>query len=203
MEVLVNKKFAILMVLSLALTIQASGQATPEPDQSATKTGTAAPEDISKWLALVLAADGGGGFTSGPQPTAYAGVKLGVYVPPVPWNWNLNLGYDRVRGHGGFSTELAGLLPILRFPGPQKDESKNYLRLYAGPGFGGRAGAGGFGPYLSAHVMLTLFSDKRLDLDHISPYVEYERRFPFSALGQGDNRLKFGLMFAICDTCEF
>lgn len=49
--------------------------------------------------------------------------------------------------------------------------------------------------------MVGRFSDKSLDFDHVLPYIEYERRFPFTALGQGDNRIKFGLLFAFCGQC--
>lgn len=44
------------------------------------------PEDLSNWLTLLMAAEGGGGWstTSGFSPTAYGGVKLGVPVKLTP-----------------------------------------------------------------------------------------------------------------------
>lgn len=196
-----NNKVSILIVLSLALVRQANGQATPEPEEK-TQIGTAAPIDLSKRLGLLLAAEGGGGFSSGRrQPTAYAGIKLGGDLLPRPWTWDLSLGYDRIRAQNGFSAETSGLLPVFRVPGPRRDLSKHYLRVYAGPGIGARAGSGGFGPYFSTDVVVGLFSDKRLDLNSVLPYIEYERRFPFTSPGKGDNQLKFGLMFALCDQC--
>lgn len=197
MEVLMDKKIGILTLFSLALMMHANGQATPQPE--APPTQTAAPEDLSKRLDLLFATEGGGGFTSGPQPTAYAGIKFGGSLLPRPWTWTASLGYDRLRARNGFSAETSGLLPVFRMPGPRRDPSLRYLRVYTGPGIGARTGNGGFGPYLSAHVMVGLFSNKHLDLDNFLPYVEYERRFPFNSLGQGDNRVKFGLMIAAGD----
>lgn len=44
------------------------------------------------------------------------------------------------------------MAPVLRWPGPQKDESKNFFRVYAEPGFGHRWGGGTFGGHLSGKV---------------------------------------------------
>lgn len=94
------------------------------------------------------------------------------------------------------------MLPVFRFPGPQKDKAKNYLRVYAEPGAGYRTG-GFLGGYASAKVMMVLFSDERLTSLQTkwSPYVEVQRRFPFGSPLQGDNRVAVGIMFAICKDC--
>jgi hypothetical protein len=201
--VLGNKKVTILIVLSLALARQANGQTTPEPEEK-TQIGTAAPIDLSKRLGFLLAAEGGEGFSSSPaQPTAYAGVKLGGDLLPRPWTWDLSLGYDRIRAQNGFSAETSGLLPVFRVPGPRGDLAKHYVRVYAGPGIGARAGDGGFGPYFSTNVLVGLFSDGRLDFNSVLPYVEYERRFPFTSPSKGDNRLKFGLCLQCVTSAEY
>ena len=169
------------------------------------------PEDLSNWLGLLMAAEGGGGWsaTPGPSPTAYGGVKLGLpvkltpgYPPKTLYTFTLDLGYDRIASRSGFSTEISAMLPVFRFPGPQKDKTKNYLRVYAEPGAGYRAG-GSLGGYASAKVMMVLFSDRRLTSLQTkwSPYVEVQRRFPFGLPLQGDNRVAVGLMFAICKDC--
>lgn len=109
------------------------------------------------------------------------------------------MGYDRMQAHNGFSFDGSALLPIVRFPGPRRDETKNFVRIYAEPGVGERKGPGQFGGYLSAKVMVALLSNKRLTGDtwEGSPFLEVEHRFPFQALGQGDTRISFGLMLAI------
>ena len=91
------------------------------------------------------------------------------------------------------------MLPVFRFPKPQRDEAKNYVRVYAEPGLGYRSA--GFGGYSSAKLMIALFSDSRLDLRRASPYVELQRRFPFNSPLQGDNRVVFGLVVALCNHC--
>ena len=200
MEVLVNRKFVItLIALFILLAIPLFGQATPESNN----TTNATPHDGSDVLSLLMAAEGGGGFTSGPQPTAYAGIKVGGDLLPHPFTWNLDMGYDRLRGHNGFSIATSGMLPVFRYPGPQKNEFKNYLRVYAGPGIGYRTAGGGIGPYLSANVMVALFSDNRLGLNYPSPYIAYQRRFPMGNFTQGDNRVTFGIMVALCRDCGF
>jgi hypothetical protein len=180
--------------------------------QSAAQTvSNKAPEDLSNWLGLLMAVEGGAGWSTTPvlSPTAYAGVKLGLPVKLTPgtppkklYTFTLDLGYDRMASGGGFSTEVSAMLPVFRFPGPQKDKAKNYLRIYAEPGAGYRSG-GMLGGYASAKIMMVLFSDLRLTSTATkwSPYVEVQRRFPFSSPLQGDNRAAVGIMFAICKHC--
>jgi hypothetical protein len=189
-EAAMNRAYGITMMLL----ILASGCALGQQQETSTAQKNA-PYDQSNWLSLLAAAEAGGGWNSGsPRPaTAFGGVKLGW--PGV----TLDLGYDRVRTANGFSAELSPMLPVFRFPGPQKNETKNYVRVYAEPGLG--YSSAGFGGYASAKVMIALFSDSRLDFRTPSPYVELQRRFPFNSPLQGDNRLVFGVMVALCNHC--
>jgi hypothetical protein len=119
----------------------------------------------------------------------------------------LDLGYDRIQGQNGFSMQGAAIVPVFRFPRPMKDPKKNYLRIYAEPGVGRRWGAGQFGGYTSAKVMVALFSDQRLMQEprshrFFSPFIEFQRRFPFNSPLQGDNSLAFGMAFAFCSECD-
>jgi hypothetical protein len=180
------------MVLLIALCLQVSGQT------GDTTKPAPAPSDDSKWFDMLAAAEGSGGWDSNPkrQPTVFAGVKLG-FLGPV----TLDLGYDRKQARNGFSTEFSAMLPVFRFPGPRKDESGNYLRIYAEPGGGYRWG-GHDGAYGSAKVMIALLSDHRMGLNKPSPFVEFQRRFPMNdPLHRGDIRVTFGLMIVLCQHC--
>lgn len=199
-----NRAVLIVTILLLSLTLQVAAQSSDSTTQSETAgKATAAsqivdqkPYDQSDELPLLLAAESGSGFAPGAsQPSAYAGVRLGIE------NITLDLGYDRVHGQSGFATQFSGMIPVFRLPGPQKDERKNYLRVYLEPGIGHHAGAGGFGGYLSGGIMVALLSDQRLDLKALSPFIEYQRRVPFSAPGHGDNRFTFGVLMALCAHC--
>lgn len=194
------------LIISMTLVNASSYAQTNQP----IGTSQQAPYDLSSWLEIVAAAQGAGGIDaySTHSPEAYVGTKLGI--PFSLWCKNppeklttvtLDFGYDRMQGKNGFSTEVSGLVPVFRFPGPQRDESKNYIRIYAEPGVGYRAGDGPFGGYASAKVMVALLSDRRLDFQKVSPYLEFQHRFPFSSPLQGDNRIAFGLMVALCNTC--
>jgi hypothetical protein len=199
-DLFVARTMLLLPPLLLSLSLQALAQASGDDKQTAPGTNQNAPnrpEDYSKWPALVVAAQGGGGWSSNPAySSAYAGVKIGLTAV------TLDLGYDRVPQHNGFSTEVSAMLPVFRFPGPQKDETKNFLRVYAEPGLGYRAG-GGVGGYASTKVMMVLFSDRRLTSSATkwSPYIEVQRRFPLDSPSKGDTRITFGMMFAICEHC--
>jgi hypothetical protein len=177
----------------LVLVVSSSGQTGGNSGTVSPNSGIKAP-DLSDSLALMLAAQAGGGLLSNPSgPTAYAGAKIGI------GHLMLNLGYDRIQAHNGFSIDGSALLPVVRFPRPQWGENKNFVRIYAEPGVGDRKGPGQFGGYLSAKVMVALLSNKRLSGDtwEGSPFLEVEHRFPFQALGQGDTRISFGFMLAI------
>ncbi len=148
---------------------------------------------------MLAAVEGSGGIdaTRFHQPTAFAGIKLGSIL-------TLDLGYDRIHSKNGFSTEVSGMIPVFRAPGPQANEKKNYLRVYAEPGVGYRAGGGPFGGYASAKVMFALLSDERITHDNkVSPFIEVQHRFPFNSPGQGDTRFTIGLLFADCNHCGF
>jgi len=151
------------------------------------------PVDMSKgFLDLIMAAGTGGGLDANHQPVEFAGIKLGGA-------FTLDLQYDRTQGHSGFSTEGSAVLPLFRVPGPQTDPKKKYLKVYAEPGVGYRAGDGNFGGYSSAKLMVVLISDARWG--DASPYVEFQRRFPFESPLQGDNRLTIGVMLPFCRGC--
>ncbi len=151
------------------------------------------PVDISKgFLDLILAAGTGGGLDANHQPVEFAGVKLGGA-------FTLDLQYDRTQGHSGFSTEGSAVLPLFRVPEPQTDPKRKYLKFYAEPGVGYRAGDGDFGGYSSAKVMVLLISDARWG--NTSPYVEFQRRFPFESPLKGDSRVTIGVMMALCRGC--
>src|SRR6185312_5852235 len=194
-EDLLNRNICTLVVWMLAIVVSSSGQTSGSSGTASSNPGIKSP-DLSASLLVMLAAQGGGGLLSNPSgPTAYGGAKLGV-GPGV-----LSLGYDRIQGHNGFSIDGSLLLPVVRFPGPQRDETKNFVRIYAEPGVGDRVGSGQFGGYLSAKMMVALLSNKRLSGDtwEGSPCIEVEHRFPFNALGEGDTRISFGFMLAITD----
>ena len=151
-----------------------------------------APYDWSQGPPLLFAAEGGGGVDSAGQPTSFAGAKVGDLVV-------LDLQYDRIQGKNGFTTEGSAMLPLFRVPRPQEDKNKKYLKVYAEPGVGYRAGAGSFGGYTSAKAMLALLSDDRWGKP--MPYIEFQRRFPFDSPMQGDTRVAIGVMVAICRHC--
>jgi len=188
-----NRNICALVVSMLVFVVSSSGQTSGNSGTVSPNTGTKSL-DLSDSLLLMVAAQGGGGILSNPSgPTAYGGVRIGL-GPGM-----LSMGYDRIQAHSGFSIDGSALLPVVRFPAPQRDETKNFVRIYAAPGVGNRVGSGLFGGYLSAKVMVALLSNQRLTGDTWagSPFLEIERRFPFRALGQGDTRITVGFMLAI------
>lgn len=156
-------------------------------------------DDSAGFRSLILAAGAGGGWDANRSPTAFAGLKIGGQL-------TLNLQYDRMQGHNGFTTEGAGVLPLFRvpaftryaLPGTQANPNEHFLRLYAEPGVGYRAGGGKFGGYTSAGMLFVLFPD-----DRQQPYVEVQRRFPFGNPLQGDTRVSVGVMVSLCAQCGF
>jgi hypothetical protein len=111
----------------------------------------------------------------------------------------MDLQYDRLNAQNGFSIEGSSMVPLLRAPRYNPKNDKLFLRAYAEPGLGYRAGSGPFGQYASGKV-LVLFGDGWVN-DKVSPYVEYQRRFPFNSPLDGDNRIAFGFMWALCEHC--
>jgi hypothetical protein len=150
--------------------------------------------DWSKGIDMLGAVGGGGGLDSNHQPTMFAGVKVGLSYAA------LDLQYDRVQAHSGFSTEGSAVIPLFRVPRFRWDEDRTFIRIYAEPGFGYRAGNGPFGGYSSAKVMAVLLTDNWSE-KWVAPYVEFQRRFPFESPLQGDNRLTIGLMHISCGGC--
>lgn len=173
------------------LLIMFSLQGGAQTSESGRNTETDHAFDISNQLQLLLAFEGAVGWQPGfaTAPSAYGGVKFGGD------GFVLDMGYDRFEAHSGFAVEGSAMLPIFRLPGPQRNEKKNYLRVYAEPGVGYHAG-GSWDGYASAKVMIALFSDYRLTTSTWSPFVELQRRFPFSSPLQGDNRIAVGIMWA-------
>src|SRR5947209_16420722 len=145
----VTMRPGLIVILAICFTLGGYAQ----ESQSAATCNSEPNYDPSKWFALMLGAQAGGGFDYHQTPPAQATVKLGS--GPL----TLDFGYDRLAGRNGFSTELSGMLPVVRFPSPKKNEKRLYVRLYAEPGVGYRAGGGPFGGYSSAKVMLALMSD--------------------------------------------
>jgi hypothetical protein len=184
-------------LFGLGLLMFATALMAQPQEPTAKKIDELPPYDSTKALSLLFAAEAGGGWNPGlpNAPTAHAGIKLGT------GGLTLDLNYDRISGRSGFSTEGSVMLPLFRYPGPSKDDSKNFIRVYAEPGLGYRAGGGPFGQYSSAKVMVVLFSNKRLGLDNGSPYVEFQRRFSFNSPLHGDNRVTVGIMVALCSSC--
>ena len=76
-----------------------------------------------------------------------------------------------------------------------------YLRVYAGPGGGFRAGAGDVGLYAGGRLTVALLSDRRITKGSGSPYVEFEGRVPFASPSHRDVRIAFGMMLTLCKHC--
>lgn len=184
----------VLIFSPLSFTQVPAGDPAPTPPTSDSKT----PKDISRWPGFLVAFEGGSGrfSSSNPGATAYGGFKFGGTGLTV------DLGYDRIPAHSGFSAEFSGMLPVFRFPRPQSNEMKKYLRVYAEPGLGYRAG-GGVGTYASAKVMMVLFSDHQLTSlkSKWVPFVEIQRRFALQPDQHGDFRIMIGIISAICEHC--
>jgi hypothetical protein len=151
------------------------------------------PFDYSKDpLDLLAAVGAGSGLDFARQPVSFAGLKIGG-------PFSLDLQYDRTQARNGFSMEGSAVIPLFRLASPQRSSDKAFLRLYAEPGIGYRAGGGNFGGYSSAKAMILLWNPPRKS--DAWPYMEYQRRFPFESPLDGDNRLTFGFMLAICGQC--
>ncbi len=144
-------------------------------------------------LSLILAAGGGGGLDSNGQPTSFAGVKIGG-------PFSLDLQYDRIQAHSGFSTEGSAQIPLFRIPRFRAEKQIKFVEVFAEPGVGYRAGDGAFGGYSSAKILAVLLTDTWAD-NWTAPYIEFQRRFPFGSPLQGDNRLTIGVMLALCNHC--
>jgi hypothetical protein len=138
-------------------------------------------------FAMMLAAGGGGGWDSTGQTNGFAGIKIGG-------PYSVDLQYDRIHGHNGFSTEGSAVIPLFRVPHFREGKKDRFIKIFGEPGVGYRAGDGPYGGYSSAKAMAVLLSDK--SDSGAAPYIEYQRRFPFDSPLQGDNRITFGWMIA-------
>ena len=143
---------------------------------------------------MIAAAGAGGGWHSGYQPDSFAGVKLGL------GGLTMDLQYDRVNAQNGFSIEGSGMIPMFRVPRWRPKDDRLLFRAYAEPGLGYRAGDGPFGQYASGKL-LVLLGSRWVNNGGASPYIEVQRRFPFNSPLDGDNRIAFGFMFAVCEHC--
>jgi hypothetical protein len=186
------KALFIFLFFSLSLQSFAQTDADDKTPAPVPNKPDAKPQDISRWPGFLTALEAGGGQSS----TAYGGLKIGGA------GLTLDLGYDRIPAHNGFSTEISGMLPVIRFPRPQRNAMKNYLRIYAEPGLGYRA-FGGVGTYASAKVMMVLFSDHKLTASgsNWTPFIEVQRRFALQPDQHGDFRIMIGIISAICEHC--
>jgi hypothetical protein len=162
--------------------------------------------DESESFELVFAWEGGGRAGAQGVSSLFGGLKVGYgccIKGKHPYERGrtitLDLGYDRVGPHNGFSTELSVMIPVVRFPRP-RSESSNYLRVYAEPGIGVRAGKG-FGTYASGKVMLAVLSDQRIFQLKGSPFVEIQGRMPLSAPHRRDIRILGGVIVGLCKHC--
>ena len=164
--------------------------------------------DESESFEFVFAWDGGGGASHEGVPSVFGGFKLGfgcciegTHPYETGRTVTLNVGYDRVGRHNGWSTELSVMIPVVRFPRP-RDPTSNYLRVYAEPGVGVRPGKG-FGTYASGKVMLAFLSDQRIFKGEGSPFVEIQGRMTARAPHRRDVRILVGAIVGLCKHCGF
>jgi hypothetical protein len=151
-------------------------------------------EDDSKGSLVLLGAFGGGtALDPAHQPSFFGGVKAGIF------GTSLDLQYDLLKGKNGFSVEGSGVLPLFRIPRFDPLRERKFLKVYAEPGMGYRAGGGLTGEYASAKVLLILLDDHWYD--KARPYIEVQHRFPLGSPLDGDTRIAFGLMLAYCWHC--
>ena len=177
----------VMMMLMAIISVSCIAQ---QPDAAKPKE-----EDASNWLSFVIAGQAGGGWEPGASSGAYAGIKFGS-------SRVVDLGFDRRQSRNGLSVEFSQMLPVLRYPQPSNDPTRNYIRIYAEPGIGYRTG--GTAGYASAKMMFALLSDERIESYGFkwSPYIEVQHRFPANGpLSNGDTRISFGLMYASCNHC--
>jgi hypothetical protein len=196
-------------LLALAL-IQASLQdcppATSGPHPVIAPAAHVKHPDESDSFPFVFALHGGGSVSPRDARSVFGGVKYGLgccirgtHPYEAGRTVTLDLGYDRVDSHSGFSGELSLMVPIVRFP-PPRSETSTYLRIYGEPGFGLRAGKG-FGPYASGKVMLAFLSDDRIFKFAGSPFVEIQTRVPLLDPHRRDTRILAGVIATLCKHC--
>lgn len=162
--------------------------------------------DESESFELVFALHGGGGATAGGGPSLFGGIKIGFgccvtgkHPHERGRTITLDVGYDRVGARNAVATELSVMIPVARFPQPRRRTS-SYLRIYAEPGVGMRAGSG-FEPYASGKVMLAYLSDQRIFKLQGSPFIEIQGRLTLPSPHRRDMRLLAGAIVGLCKHC--
>jgi hypothetical protein len=196
--------------LLLALSLMQAGQDCPPLVRSPRPPITPAPvadhPDESESFELAFAWEAGAGGSAHGNRSLFGGVKIGFgccvsgkHPDESGRTVTLDLGYDRTAAHNGFSSELSIMIPVVRFPRP-RSEGSNYLRVYAEPGLGVRAGKG-FGTYASGKVMLAWMSDQRIFKLEGSPFVEIQGRFTLVAPYRRDIRILAGAIVVLCRHC--
>jgi len=167
--------------------------------------------DESQSFDLVLGLVGGGGAdTRSPhRATQYGALKVGLGCCTRGKHPNergetvtMDIGWDRLRGRSAASVEMSLMVAVARFPRPLPNQSRRFVRLYAEPGVGVRAGGGSFA-YYSAKAMIAFMSDDQILKFASGPIVEIQHRFPFGSLSRGDTRILIGVMAPLCKHCGF
>jgi len=166
--------------------------------------------DESQSFNMVVGLIGGGGADSTSHRATQAGaLKVGVgccirgkHPNERGETVTMDIGWDRVRGRSAASVEMSLMVGVVRFPRPLANQSRRFVRLYAEPGIGVRAGGGSFA-YYSAKAMIAFMSDDQILKFASGPIVEIQHRFPFSSLSRGDTRILVGIMAPLCKHCGF
>ena len=179
----------------------------PTPVDQPTRYVYVPHPDESQSFDEVFALTGGAGQDATSRPVGYVGIKLGAgccvrgkHPDERALTITFDLGFDRLRSRNGVSAELSVMLPVIRFPHPGSHASRKFLRVYAEPGAGFRAGGGEFA-YFSAKAMVALMSDRQISTFSGSPIIEVQRRLPFTAPTRGDTRVMVGVMYPLCRHC--
>lgn len=197
--------------LLLALSLMQAGQdcppLAPSPGLPVARVPVDHPDE-SESFELVFALNAGGGTSAQGNPSLFGGLKIGFgccisgkHPNDTGRTITLDLGYDRTESHNGFSSEVSVMIPVVRFPRP-RSKASNYLRVYAEPGVGARAGKG-FGTSASGKVMLAWLSDQRIFKLEGSPFVEIQGRLTLFAPHRRDVRILAGAIVGLCKHCGF
>jgi hypothetical protein len=165
--------------------------------------------DESQSFEIVLGLVGGGGADAGSphRATQYGALKVGAGCCTRGKHPNergetvtMDIGWDRLRGRSAVSFEMSLMVGVVRFPRPLPNQSRRFVRVYAEPGVGVRAGGGSFA-YYSAKAMIAFMSDDQILKFANGPIVEIQHRFPFNSLSRGDTRILVGVMAPLCKHC--
>jgi hypothetical protein len=170
------------------------------------RTPTVDHPDESESFNFVFAWEGGGGGSAKGVSSVFGGLKIGfeccikgTHPYETGRTITLDIGYDRIAEHDGLSTELSVMLPVVRFPQP-RTTTANYLRVYAEPGVGVRAGERP-GIHASAKVLVAFLSDERIFNFKGSPFVEIQGRIMAPAPHRREVRILAGVIIGLCRHC--